>query len=78
MTARRISVAPTVARLRELTSKQPLPQFAVVLHANHLMMELAHEQMIDASPDKIATEMPQSPAYFMMLAAWLQKTLAQP
>jgi len=71
-----IPVARTVARLRELTPTHPLLQFAVAPRASHLMMEVAHEQMDDASPDQVAAEAPQSPAYFMLLGSWLEKTLA--
>lgn len=71
-----IPVTPTVERLRELAPTHPLLQFAVVPHASHLMMEVAHETMDDASPAQVAAEQPQSPAYFMLLASWLEKTLA--
>jgi hypothetical protein len=73
-----IPVATTVVRLGELAPTHPRLQFAVVPRANHLMTETAHEAMDDASPAKIATEMPQSPAYFMLLASWLEKTLGAP
>jgi dipeptidyl aminopeptidase/acylaminoacyl peptidase len=69
-----IPVAPTVARLRELAPTHPPLQFAVVPRANHLMMEVAHERMDDADSDQIASEAPQSPAYFLLLGSWLEKT----
>jgi hypothetical protein len=71
-----IPVAQTVARLRELAPTHPLLQFAVAPRASHLMMEVAHEQMGDADPDRLASEGPQSPAYFMLLGSWLKRTLA--
>ena len=44
--------------------------------ANHLMMVPPKpERMNDADPKAVAAEAPQSPAYFMLLAAWLQHTL---
>jgi hypothetical protein len=73
-----IPAAQTVARLRELTPTHPLLQYAVIPRANHLMMEPVQEKMDDASPAQIAVNVPQSPAYFMLLASWLEKTLAAP
>jgi uncharacterized protein len=70
-----IPVAQTVARLRELAPTHPLLQFAVAPRASHLMMEVAHERMDDANPDQIAAQAPQSPAYFLLLGAWLEKTI---
>lgn len=71
-----IPVAPTVVRLRTLAPAHPHLAFAVVPRANHLMIETAHETMDDASPAQVATEVPQSPAYFMLLASWLERTLS--
>jgi hypothetical protein len=70
-----IPVVQTVARLGELAPTHPRLRFAVVPRASHLMMEVAQERMDDADPDQIAAEAPQSPAYFMLLGSWLEKTL---
>jgi len=73
-----IPVSQSVARLRQLTPTHPLLQFAVIPQANHLMMESVRETMNDAGPEQVAVEVPQSPAYFMLLAAWLQATKVAP
>jgi uncharacterized protein len=70
-----IPVSQSVVRLRQLAPTHPLLQFAVIPRANHLMMETVRETMDDARPEQVAVAVPQSPAYFMLLAAWLQKTL---
>lgn len=48
--------------------------YAVVPDADHLMMFPVNENMEDADPKNLATETPQSPAYFAMLASWLEST----
>jgi pimeloyl-ACP methyl ester carboxylesterase len=76
-----IPVSSTVGLLRDAPKTNPLLDYAVVPNANHLMMiPPAHEQMTDAGPAQVAVEQAQSPAYFMLLAAWLQRTViaAQP
>jgi uncharacterized protein len=71
-----IPVAATVARLRGVARDHPSVRYAVVPNANHLMMfPPAHERMDDAQPAQVAHEMPQVPAYFLMLGAWLEHTL---
>jgi hypothetical protein len=35
----------------------------------------AREQMTDASPAALAVEQPEAPAYFMILAAWLERNV---
>lgn len=72
-----IPVDDTVARLRTVAQTRPLLQYVVVPNANHLMMTPpAHETMNDADPKAVATEQPQSPTYFMVLASWLEHTLS--
>lgn len=71
-----VPVVQTLARLRELAPTRPRLAFAVVPHADHLMIETEHETMEDAGPAAVASEVPQSPAYFMLLASWLERTLA--
>ncbi|HEX9159958.1 MAG TPA: alpha/beta hydrolase [Rhizomicrobium sp.] len=70
-----IPVTETLARLRTLSATRPNLSFAVVPRANHLMIETPNETMNDADPAEIATEAPQSPVYFMLLASWLERTL---
>jgi hypothetical protein len=69
-------VARAGDRRSHISIRDPRLAYAIVQRANHLMMEIAHETMDDASPAQVATEQPQSPAYFMLLASWLEKTLA--
>jgi hypothetical protein len=71
-----IPVPQSVERLKKLTPTHPLLEYAIVPHASHLMMEVAHEEMNDAGPAAVAAETPQSPAYFMLLASWLERALA--
>lgn len=71
-----IPVSETVARLRDIARSHPLLRYAVVQNANHLMMTpTLHDRMNDADAAQVAVEMPQSPAYFMILAAWLKRTI---
>ncbi len=71
-----IPVQRTTELLRAASKKQPLLSYAVVADANHLMMiPPAKERMSDASPAEVAVERPQAPAYFLILAAWLQKNV---
>jgi hypothetical protein len=69
-------VVQSVERLQTLTPTHPLLKFAAVPRASNLMMEVAHEEMNDAGPAAVASEAPQSPAYFMPLASWLERKLA--
>jgi pimeloyl-ACP methyl ester carboxylesterase len=73
-----IPVSQSVARLRQLAPTHPLLQFAVIPRANHLMMEPVRDTMDDAGPEQVAVDVPQSSGYFMLLAAWLQRTLSAP
>ncbi len=69
-----IPVRQTVARLGDVAKTHSNLQYVVVPDANHLMMTPpANEQMNDADPHQVAVEMPQSPTYFMLLAAWLRE-----
>jgi uncharacterized protein len=71
-----IPVARTVDLLQAAARKNPLVHYVVVPNANHVMMPPpAHEQMSDAAPAAVAVERPQSVAYFMILAAWLQQNV---
>ncbi len=73
-----IPVALTVERLRALAQRNPRVAYVVVPNANHLMMTppaRRSETMSDADPKAVLVEAPESPAYFMLLAAWLQRQL---
>jgi pimeloyl-ACP methyl ester carboxylesterase len=71
-----IPVAASAARLHDVSRTHPSIRYVVVPNANHLMMlPPQHETMNDAEPAQIATERPDSPAYFMILGAWLERTL---
>lgn len=69
-----IPVARTVDLLRSVSSKNRDVNYVVVPSANHLMMTPpARERMDDAKASAVAVEQPQAVAYFMILAAWLQR-----
>lgn len=71
-----IPVTQTVASLQKVAAAHRNITYAVVPNANHLMMSPPDpERMDDATPQAVNTEMPQSPAYFMMLGSWLTRTL---
>ena len=71
-----IPVSRTVALLAAASAKNPRLSYEVVPNANHLMMTPpAHEQMTDASPAALAVEQPEAVAYFMILAAWLERNV---
>jgi uncharacterized protein len=74
-----IPVAETAASLRAVSAKHPNISYAVIPKANHLMMVPPQKElMADASPRAVMTEVPASPAYFMLLGSWLTRTLARP
>jgi pimeloyl-ACP methyl ester carboxylesterase len=71
-----IPVSRTVALLATASAKNVRLSYVVVPNANHLMMTPpAREQMTDASPAALAVEQPEVPAYFMILAAWLERNV---
>jgi hypothetical protein len=73
-----IPVADTVTHLREVGQTHPLLRYVVVPNADHLMMlPPVPERMDDADPKMVASEAPNSAAYFMLLSAWLQRALAR-
>jgi hypothetical protein len=77
-----VPVAPTAEKLSELEQDEDHPHpnlsHVIVPGANHLMMTVAQDKMDDADPAKVAEEVPNSPAYFMLLTAWLEKTVLAP
>jgi dienelactone hydrolase len=67
-----IPVAATLARLNALAPSHPNIAYDVVANADHEMTFDSHEAM--ASDAKaLATAAPEAPAYFMLLAAWLER-----
>ncbi len=69
-----IPVAQTAASLKTIATIHPNISYAIIPNANHLMMvPPVPERMADAGPDAVKTEMPQSPAYFMMLGSWVTR-----
>lgn len=74
-----IPVAQAAALLRALSATRANIAYAVIPNANHLMMvPPPKELMADASPQAVLTEVPASPAYFMLLGSWLTRTLSRP
>lgn len=74
-----IPVAQAAASLRAASAKHPNISYAVIPDANHLMMVPPQKElMADASSQAVMTEVPASPAYFMLLGSWLTRTLARP
>jgi hypothetical protein len=73
-----VPVAPTAQKLTELEKDHPNLSHVIVPQANHLMMTVAEDKMDDADSGKVAEEVPDSAAYFMLLAGWLEKTVLAP
>ncbi len=70
-----IPVEQTVTSLKNVAATHANITYAVIPDANHLMMvPPVPERMADAGPEAVKTEVPESPAYFMMLGAWLTRT----
>jgi hypothetical protein len=67
-----IPVATTLRRLKTLTPSHPNIAYAVVAGANHDMAFDPHEAMA-ADAEALAAAAPQAPAYFMLLASWLER-----
>lgn len=69
-----IPVVQTVASLRTVAATHRNITYVVIPNVNHLMMlPPVPERMADAGPDAVKTEMPQSPAYFMVLGSWISR-----
>ncbi len=74
-----IPVAQTVQSLRAIASTHPNITYTVIPDANHLMMRPPDpERMADATPQAVKTEVPESPAYFMELGAWIVANSKRP
>lgn len=71
-----IPVAQTVNALRGVQATHANIGYDVIPNANHLMMvPPRQERMDDASPAAVSKEVPESPAYFMLLGTWLSRIL---
>lgn len=70
-----VPVGESVKRLQSLAAELPNIQYAVVDNANHEMMFPGKETMqVDQEP--VRSEAPQAPAYFMLLAWWIARHVA--
>lgn len=72
-----IPVATTVERLRSLVKSKPNVEYAVVAGVDHDMRFVQKETM-DVTPAALARDVPDAPAYFMLLASWLARHLGSP
>jgi len=70
-----VPVGESVSRLRSLSIKLPNIQYAVISNANHEMMFPGNETMqVDEKTTR--KEAPQAPQYFMLLASWITRHVA--
>jgi pimeloyl-ACP methyl ester carboxylesterase len=69
-----IPVGATIDRLRPIAKAHPGIEYAVVADASHEMMFESHETMA-ATQAALQTNAPEAPAYFMLLASWLEGKL---
>ncbi len=72
-----IPVAATIDRLRLLVRTNSAIEYAVIGRADHDMMFVQRETM-SVDPAALQRDVPQAPAYFMLLASWLTRHVAQP
>src|SRR5215469_852023 len=70
-----IPVGESVKRLQSLARKQPNIQYRVVGNANHEMMFPGNE-MMQVDEETTRKEAPQAPEYFMLLASWITRQVA--
>jgi pimeloyl-ACP methyl ester carboxylesterase len=70
-----VPVAESVERLRSLATELPNIEYAVVDHANHEMMFPGKETM-QVDQDTTRQEQPQAPTYFILLASWIARHVA--
>lgn len=62
-------------RLQSLAVELPNIQYAVIGNANHEMMFPGNETM-QVDQETTRKEAPQAPAYFMLLASWIARHIA--
>jgi pimeloyl-ACP methyl ester carboxylesterase len=70
-----VPVGESVKRLQSLATELPNIQYAVVDHANHEMMFPENETM-QVDHEATRKEAPQAPTYFMLLASWIVRHVA--
>src|SRR5215472_398534 len=70
-----VPVGESVSRLRSLSIKLPNIQYAVISNANHEMMFPGNETM-QVDEETTRKEAPQAPQYFMLLASWITRHVA--
>jgi pimeloyl-ACP methyl ester carboxylesterase len=70
-----VPVGESVKRLQSLARELPNIQYAVVSNANHEMMFPGNEKM-QVDQETTRNEAPQATTYFMFLASWLTRHLA--
>jgi len=70
-----VPVRESVNRLQSLAAELPNIQYAVVDNANHEMMFPGNETM-QVDQEATRREAPQAPAYFMLLASWIARQVA--
>jgi uncharacterized protein len=70
-----VPVGESVKRLHSLAAESPNIQYAVVDNANHEMMFPGNETM-QVNAEATRKEAPQAPAYFMLLASWIARHVA--
>jgi pimeloyl-ACP methyl ester carboxylesterase len=70
-----VPVAKSVKRLQLLAADSPNIQYAVVDNANHEMMFPVNETM-QVDQETTREEAPQAPTYFMVLASWIARRIA--
>ena len=70
-----VPVGESVKRLQSLAREFPNIEYAVVSNANHEMMFPGNEKM-QVDQETTRSEAPQAPTYFMFLASWLTRHVA--
>jgi uncharacterized protein len=70
-----VPVGESVKRLQSLARELPSIEYAVVSNANHEMMFPGNEKM-QVDQETTRSEAPQAPTYFMFLASWLTRHVA--
>lgn len=70
-----VPVRESVKRLQSLARELPNIEYAVVRNANHEMMFPGNEEM-QVDQETTRNEAPQAPTYFIFLASWLTRHVA--
>jgi len=70
-----VPVGESVKRVQSLARELPNIQYAVVSNANHEMMFPGNEKM-EVDQETTRNEVPQAPAYFIFVASWLARHVA--